>query len=358
MLRWCAKVGPASRCPHITPCPCSSFRASWGGPALDAADRPDVLDASTPSPNPAWWLESGTVPTFSVVVAAYQAANTIGRAIDSALAQTYPPFEVIVCDDGSTDNLAAALARYGDSVTVIRQENQGVSAAKNTAAFAARGEWLVLLDADDEWLPTRLEKIGRVIVQNEMADIVTTDAIVRSPGRPESTWYRFREWPGQLAEQPTAIVAENFIFGGAAIRRDVFNKIGGFRTGLPQDSEYEAWVRIILGGGRAALVPEPLAIYHVEGEGNFSRNRTATYRTILFVLDDVEGKYGPAVDSAIEERRRSVTSALAVAEGVEAVRRRSRRGALAAATNRAMPAQMRARFALAAVAPSLAARRL
>lgn len=299
------------------------------------------------------------MPTFSAVIAAYQAASTIRRAVDSALAQTLQPLEIIICDDGSTDDLATVLAPYGDRVTVIRQHNQGVSAAKNTAGFAARGDWLVLLDADDEWLPTRLEKIAHVITRSDdTVQLVTTDALVRSPGRPDVTWYFARRWPEQPDEQPAAIIADNFIFGAAAIRRDTFADIGGFRTGLPQDSEYEAWVRIILRGGRAALVPEPLAIYHVGGEGQYSRNRAATYRMILRVLDDAEGEHGPAVDAVIQRRRRIVTTSLAVAEGVEAVRRHDRRGALAAALNRATPPRMRARLAFAALAPTLAAKRL
>ncbi len=102
-------------------------------------------------------------PTFSVVIAAYQAAEFIGNAIESALAQEPPPLEVIVSDDGSTDDLAAAAARFGDAVRLIRIEHGGKAAAKNAGAAVARGDFLAFLDADDRYLPGRLKAIAAAI---------------------------------------------------------------------------------------------------------------------------------------------------------------------------------------------------
>lgn len=93
---------------------------------------------------------------FSVIIAAYQAETTIERAVRSAMTQTFPPHEVIVCDDGSTDRTGEVLDRFAPEVVVIHQANHGLSAARNTVGRAATGEWVVLLDADDEWLPGRL----------------------------------------------------------------------------------------------------------------------------------------------------------------------------------------------------------
>src|SRR4051812_28887149 len=81
------------------------------------------------------------VPTFSVVIAAYQVADVIADAIGSVLAQTVPPAEIVVCDDGSTDDLSSAVAPFADRIVLLRQENRGEAAAKNTAVAAASSEF-------------------------------------------------------------------------------------------------------------------------------------------------------------------------------------------------------------------------
>ena len=99
------------------------------------------------APEPAAPVESAAVPTFSVIIAAYQVADLIGEAIESVLGQTTPPLEIVVCDDGSTDDLQRALAPYRDKLILLRQPNRGESAAKNAAAAASSGDYVVILDA-------------------------------------------------------------------------------------------------------------------------------------------------------------------------------------------------------------------
>lgn len=99
-----------------------------------------------------------TIDTVSVVIPAYNAAPFIARAIESVLAQTRPVLEVLVVDDGSRDRTAEIAAGFGAPVRVVRQANAGPSAARNHGARLARGEWIALLDADDAWLPEKLER--------------------------------------------------------------------------------------------------------------------------------------------------------------------------------------------------------
>src|SRR5262245_58814803 len=96
--------------------------------------------------------------TVSVIIPNYNYGRFLREALDSALNQTLPPLEVIVVDDGSTDESPEILESYGDRIRVIRQKNQGVGIARNTGAEAARGELLAFLDADDYWFPQKLEK--------------------------------------------------------------------------------------------------------------------------------------------------------------------------------------------------------
>ncbi|HVC12783.1 MAG TPA: glycosyltransferase family A protein, partial [Burkholderiales bacterium] len=95
-------------------------------------------------------------PSFSVVIPVYNGAGTIGRSIESVLAQTYPASELIIVDDGSTDDTARVVASFGRRVVSLPQANAGVSAARNNGAQRAAGEWLAFLDADDWYYPDRL----------------------------------------------------------------------------------------------------------------------------------------------------------------------------------------------------------
>ena len=94
--------------------------------------------------------------TVSAVIPAYNSGESIARAIESVLCQTYPADEIIVVDDGSTDNTAEMVQSFGERVIFIRQENAGASVARNTGIQAARFDWIAFLDADDEWVPEKL----------------------------------------------------------------------------------------------------------------------------------------------------------------------------------------------------------
>ena len=94
--------------------------------------------------------------SVTVIIPCYNGAAYLREAIDSALDQTHPPLEVIVIDDGSTDDSAAIAESYGPPVCVIRQENQGESVARNRGIDEAKGDWVAFLDADDLWKPTKL----------------------------------------------------------------------------------------------------------------------------------------------------------------------------------------------------------
>ncbi len=98
----------------------------------------------------------------SVIIPTYNRVKTIERAVNSVLAQTWTEQEVIVVDDGSTDQTGEILKVYGDKIRVIRQQNGGVSAARNAGIKAATGEIISFLDSDDEWLPSKTERQGEI----------------------------------------------------------------------------------------------------------------------------------------------------------------------------------------------------
>jgi hypothetical protein len=205
-------------------------------------------------------VERGPAPSFSVIVAAYQAADVIGDALDSIRQQTLRPLEVIVCDDGSTDGLARALEPYNDEITLLRKDNGGEASAKNAAAKAASGEFVAILDADDVYLPGRLAALSELAQARPDLDILTTDAYLVVHGRNVRRNYD-RGWRFEVADQRRAILQRNFVFGHAAVRRERLLEHGGFDESIRWTTDWEAWLRLILAGSLAGCVDEPLSFY-------------------------------------------------------------------------------------------------
>src|SRR3954452_15003770 len=154
--------------PHIRPWPWRFCRGTSSAESLDAAQRDDGVRRRRD--NVPVQVDS-VRPLVSAIIPAHNAERFLAAAIDSVLAQTYQPIECIVVDDGSTDGTPAVARSYGDRIRLIPQEQRGVSAARNRGAAEARGELLAFLDADDRWLPERVERQAR-----ELEDITTFEA--------------------------------------------------------------------------------------------------------------------------------------------------------------------------------------
>ena len=227
-------------------------------------------------------------PSFSIIIPAYQAASFVADAVESALSQTLPPREVIVCDDGSTDDLLGALAPYDDQIVFLRKEHSGVAATRNVAVRAATGDFVASLDADNALLPEYLEAVSELAVARPDLDILTTDAHLELDGHIYGRYYRGKA-RFVTDNQRLGIIHQHFVYANAAFRRESLLAVGGYDEyydGTPYHGveDTDLLIRMILGGARAGLVDEPLCVYRIRA-GSLSSNRARSLGGAVEVLE-------------------------------------------------------------------------
>ena len=174
-------------------------------------------------------------PLVSVIIPALNASATLGRALDSVRAQTYPYWEAIVIDDGSSDDTVALVERRGDPrCRVIRRFTRGgPSRARNDGIAAAKGALIALLDADDEWLPEKLARQVAALARHPAASLVVCDMrAIHEDGSAGSSVFT-RQAPSAGPEAWKALLASSFIGTSAVLApRDLVRDIGGFDASL------------------------------------------------------------------------------------------------------------------------------
>jgi len=239
-------------------------------------------------------------PTFAIVITAYEAAETIAAAVDSALAQTRPAEEVIVVDDGSEDDLAGALAPYEGRIEVVHRPNGGGAAARNTGWRAAESDFMAVLDADDAYHPRRLEAIAALAAREPGLDLLTTDARLLAGGEPVGTFATYT--PFVYENQRTAIFWTCFLGGWPAVRLSRLKAIGGFDEQRRIAYDWDCWLRCILDGARAGFVEEPYYDY-VLHQGSLSASRAPSLWERARLLEKARANPGLRVEERPELER-------------------------------------------------------
>jgi peptidoglycan/xylan/chitin deacetylase (PgdA/CDA1 family) len=321
------------------------------GPPPPASPRwPVLAPGATEAP------ASGPTPSFSVVIATYQAASWLPDAVESALDQTLPPHEVIVVDDGSTDEPESALGGRAGEVVMIRRSHGGEGAAKDTGSRAASGDFVAFLDADDVYEPERLEALARLAAERPDLDILVTDAYLEREGAVVGRCYH-EAMSFATVDQRRAILESNFLLGHLAIRRSRLMSVGGIAPDMEAVADWDAWIRAILDGARAGLVDLPLSRYRLRDDSvSGDRARLTRWKAVALrralARDDLspDERRGVADRVACLERE----ARLAEAEGLLAARRPARRCLARIAADRGAPAAVRIRAAAAAAAPGAA----
>ena len=184
------------------------------------------------------------MPNVSVIITTYKRANLVSHAIESVLAQTYTDYEIIVVNDGSPDNTKEVLDQFGDKITAIHQENQGVSAARNAGIKSAQGQYIAFLDDDDLWVQNKLEKQVACLESNPNIGLVYSDMFCfNENGVFPDTWEKANPTPP--VQQSWILFLRNFIpTPSVVVRRDCLDKVGLFDETLTTCEDYDLWLRI------------------------------------------------------------------------------------------------------------------
>lgn len=243
-------------------------------------------------------------PRISVIIPVFNGAACIGQAIESVLIQTYPAYEIIVMDDGSMDETPAAVARFGSQVHYLRQDNAGVSAARNRGAREASGDWLAFLDADDCYYPDRLRLHAEWIGEDATLDFLTGDYEYRddagnllgtSMSQHDAGRMMLAKAAGNTrvvmdsAQEIRAYVADHF--GDThtlSVPRKIFLELGGYPLGYKVCEDVHFLTRLISRSRRIGVVCVTLGVYRIHASSATRRNPVAAQQENVRTLANLE----------------------------------------------------------------------
>jgi teichuronic acid biosynthesis glycosyltransferase TuaG len=231
------------------------------------------------------------MPRVSVIIPAFNAEEHVEETLRSVQGQTYDDWEIVVCDDCSTDTTAERVRGFGGNVRLARTEtNSGPAVARNLAIAHSSGELLALLDADDYWLPSYLERQVSLYdsAQTRHGDVgvVVCDAsLLRGDGFRRRTHMDVVRFPREVTL--LRLLQANPIFGSVLMPRRVVDEVGGFSPDLSRSQDFDLWLRIVEAGYRIVANREVLAVHRIRKDswssdvGATARYSQETYRRAL-----------------------------------------------------------------------------
>jgi glycosyltransferase involved in cell wall biosynthesis len=229
-----------------------------------------------------------TVVRFSVVVPAYNAAETLGETVDSIRAQTFQNWELVICDDGSTDSTRTVAEGYASEdprIRVISQENRGSGGAYNTAIRHARAGLIVTISADDLLLPEHLEQFDRLISENPDVAVFTCNGYYEYDDGTRELATLHARWADPSRCSMQDLLKACFYNMGAVFRAEVFEKVGGFREDIYAE-DYLFFLLALAHGYQHRLLDVPLAVHRRTAEQK-SSNALGVRQAELFSIREL-----------------------------------------------------------------------
>jgi len=227
-------------------------------------------------------------PAVSVVIPLFNKGPYIARALNSVLAQTFKDFEIIVVDDGSTDDGAAYIKEFkGSHLRLIQQKNKGVSVARNVGIQEARADLIAFLDADDEWMPDHLETLDRLKRQFPNAGAYSTAYLIKLPNlrivTPRFYAIPDKPWEGLIPNyfKSCALGSPPICSSTIGIPKSILEEMHGFNENIWRGEDTDLWGRIAL-KYPIAFSWEGLGVYHTEATNRLC-NRTEPITEHVFV---------------------------------------------------------------------------
>ncbi len=223
---------------------------------------------------------------FSVIIPYYNKSKYIQRCLDSVLNQTFQEFEIILINDGATDGGLHFISRsYSDKITVINQDNRGVSAARNAGIEKAKYPFIAFLDADDCWHNQFLEQIEKVIdVENNIKIIGTHYSrnkhfLALNSG--ELDYFKFENY------FKSALRNTRFSSSSTIIRSDFFNQNQGFNSDLKKGEDIDVWIRAVHSGGNAFYIKNTLVYYSDEDVHQATNIKVPIQNTLVGTINEL-----------------------------------------------------------------------
>jgi len=245
--------------------------------------------------------------SISVIIPTFNRASLVMRALRSVFGQTRAPDEVLVIDDGSTDQTAEQVEKYFPHVRYIWQENRGVSAARNRGIQETSGEWIAFLDSDDEWKPRKLERQLASLTANASILVCHTEETWIRNGTRVNPMKKHQKYGGHIFQRclPLCVISPS----STMIHRSIFEEVGTFDESLPACEDYDLWLRVCV-QFPILYLEEPLVVKYgghadqlsgkywgldrfriqalekiLTAESLSSENRRATVQTLLQKID-------------------------------------------------------------------------
>lgn len=216
---------------------------------------------------------------ISVVITCYNAEATLADALESVKAQTLPAYEVVIVDDGSTDSSVAIAQRILPNATIVQQENQGVSAARNAGLARASGSAIAFLDDDDIWHPSKLERQALVFERYPQLDLLATSWSRTSPtpnDQQSLRWLSYRDLTLMNQFQTSTVV----------ISADLASKVGGFNPALDSVEDWAYWIACAK-LGTLAVLEQDLVLYRDSPDG-VSKDLRRFWKKMVRLLNDTD----------------------------------------------------------------------